>query len=117
MCPESRLRDQRHLWSRTKKKTTTLAPSHPQTLEPSHPQILTPEAQSLTLADGCPSFSSSLLLASLELSDTKVYEPSIGALLGTASHFCEDVVQLTTMDRKVDASPERARNVEMKEKT
>jgi len=30
---------------------------------------------------------SSLLLSSLELSDTKVYEPQIRALLGTASHF------------------------------
>jgi len=28
-----------------------------------------------------------VLLSSLELSDTKVYEPSIRALLGTASHF------------------------------
>jgi len=37
-------------------------------------------------------FSSSLLLSSLELSDTKVYEPHIRALLGTASHFCEVVV-------------------------
>ena len=35
---------------------------------------------------------SSFLLASLELSDTKVYEPEIRALLGTASHFCEVVV-------------------------
>ena len=33
--------------------------------------------------------SSSLSLSSLELSDTKVYEPYIRALLGTASHFCE----------------------------
>ena len=31
--------------------------------------------------------SSSLLLSSLELSDTQVYEPEIRALLGTASHF------------------------------
>jgi len=31
---------------------------------------------------------SSLLLSSLELNDTKVYEPSVRALLGTASHFC-----------------------------
>jgi len=30
--------------------------------------------------------------ASLELSDTNVYEPQIRALLGTASHFCEVVV-------------------------
>ena len=34
-----------------------------------------------------PAFSS-LLLSSLELSDTKVYEPYIRALLGTASQFC-----------------------------
>jgi len=33
--------------------------------------------------------SSSVLLSSLELSDTQVYEPEIRALLGTASHFCE----------------------------
>ena len=32
------------------------------------------------------------LLSSLELSDIKVYEPQIRALLGTASHFCEVVV-------------------------
>jgi len=37
-------------------------------------------------------FSSSVLLSSPELSDTKVYEPYIRALLGTASHFCEVVV-------------------------
>jgi len=36
--------------------------------------------------------SSSLLLSSLELSDTKVYEPQIRALLGTALHFCEVIV-------------------------
>jgi len=35
------------------------------------------------------SSSSSLLLSRLELSDTKVYEPQIRALLGTAAHFCE----------------------------
>ena len=35
---------------------------------------------------------SSLLLPSLKLSDTKVYEPEIRALLETASHFCEVVV-------------------------
>ena len=32
---------------------------------------------------------SSLVLSSLELSDTQVYEPYIRALLGTASYFCE----------------------------
>jgi len=41
---------------------------------------------------GTPQTSSSLLLSSLELSDTTVYEPYIRALLGTASHFCEVVV-------------------------
>ena len=34
---------------------------------------------------------SSLLLSSLELSDTEVYEPERRALLGTGSHFCETV--------------------------
>jgi len=38
------------------------------------------------------SSSSSLLLSSLELSDTKVYAPQIRARLGTAAHFCEVVV-------------------------
>ena len=33
------------------------------------------------------SFSSSLLLSSLELSDTQVYEPQMRALLGTDSHL------------------------------
>jgi len=32
---------------------------------------------------------SSLLLSSLEMSDTKVYEPQIRARLGTAAHFCK----------------------------
>ena len=35
---------------------------------------------------------SSVLLLSLELSDTQVCEPSIRALPGDASHFCEAVV-------------------------
>ena len=43
-------------------------------------------------ADDEPTVSSSLLLSSLELSDTQVYEPQIRALLGTASHFCKVVV-------------------------
>ena len=34
-------------------------------------------------------FSSSLFFSSLELSDTKVFEPQIRALLGTAAHFCK----------------------------
>ena len=37
-------------------------------------------------------FFSSLLLSSLELSDTKVYEREIRSLLVIASHFCEVVV-------------------------
>ena len=41
---------------------------------------------------------SSLLLSSLELSDTKVFEPSIRALLGTAAHFCEVVVLTSTLN-------------------
>jgi len=42
----------------------------------------------------------SLLLSSLELRDTKVYEPSIRALLGSALHFCEVVVlELTPLPR------------------
>ena len=36
--------------------------------------------------------SSSLLLSSLELSDTTLYEPQIRARLGTTAHFCEVVV-------------------------
>ena len=35
------------------------------------------------------SFFSSSLLSSLELNDTRVYEPQIRALLDPASHFCE----------------------------
>ena len=35
------------------------------------------------------------LLSSPELSDTKVYELAIRALIRTASHFCEVVVQST----------------------
>ena len=38
------------------------------------------------------SFLSSLLFSSLEFSHTKVYEPWIRALLGTASQFCDVVV-------------------------
>jgi len=41
---------------------------------------------------GLSSSFSSLLLSSLELSDTKVYEPQIRARLRTAAHFCEVVV-------------------------
>ena len=34
----------------------------------------------------------SVLLSSLELSTTTIYEPYMRALLGTAPHFCEAVV-------------------------
>ena len=43
--------------------------------------------------------SSSLLLSSLELRDTKVYEPYIRALLGTASHFCFCLAADSEQDR------------------
>jgi len=35
----------------------------------------------------------------LELSDANVYEPSIQALLGTASHYCEAVADAGTQKR------------------
>jgi len=47
-----------------------------------------------------PSSSSSLSLSSLELSDTKVYEPYIRAHRGTAAHFCEAVVLKLTRASK-----------------
>jgi hypothetical protein len=40
----------------------------------------------------CEDLSSSLLFSNLELSDTKVHEPSIRAFLGTDLHCCEVVV-------------------------
>ena len=43
-------------------------------------------------------FSSFLLLSSLELRDTPVYEPEIRARLGTTAHFCKLVV-LTAAER------------------
>ena len=36
----------------------------------------------------------------LELGDTKVYDPSIRALLGTASHYCEAVSGIPTNQRE-----------------
>ena len=45
-------------------------------------------------------FPPSLLISSLELSDTKVYQPEIRALLETNSHFCEVIVfELRTLPR------------------
>ena len=44
---------------------------------------------------------SSLSLSNLELNDTKIYEPSIRALLGTASNFCEVVVLKLGTDQEV----------------
>ena len=51
-----------------------------------------PEYRSGDIDFGVSSSSSSLLLSSLHLSATKVYQPQIRALLGTASQFCEVVV-------------------------
>jgi len=50
-------------------------------------------------------FSSSLLLSSLQLSDAKVYEPEIRALLGTAAHFCEVAVLMGVRPIMFDPSP------------
>ena len=50
------------------------------------------------------SFSSSLLLSSLELSETKIYEPQIRTLLGTASHFCEVTVLQLTLHNTFESS-------------
>jgi len=50
--------------------------------------------------------SPSVLLSSLELSNTKVYEPQIRALLGTASHFCEVVVLKLITFEQVQAAGE-----------
>ena len=78
----------------------TLALSHSLTLSLSHSLTLS-LSPSLTLSlslihapsrrgPACLLLScSSSLLFSLELSDTKVYEPEMRALSGTASHFCK----------------------------
>ena len=42
--------------------------------------------------DDEPFVSSSVFISSLELSDTKVYETSARAVLGTTTHFCRVVV-------------------------
>ena len=64
--------------------------------------------------------SSSLLLSSLALIDTQVYEPEIRARLGTAAHFCTAVVlkcesrvmmrhaQGGPFDRPISHHPQRA---------
>ena len=54
--------------------------------------VVVPQTTDGSVGGGPAGGSSSLLLSSLELSGTKVYEPQIRALLGTASHFCEVVV-------------------------
>jgi len=51
-----------------------------------------PPRQAQPLGHRAAFFFSSLLLSSLELSDTKVLSLKLRALLGTASHFCEVVV-------------------------
>ena len=45
------------------------------------------------------SSSSSLLLSSLELSDTEVYAPQIRALLGNASHLCAVAIPVLLLAR------------------
>ena len=68
------------------------------------------------MADPLGVFSSSLLLSSLELSDTKVYEPYTRTRLGTASHFCEVVVlklRTVPIDAGGDWDGSRRRHREM----
>jgi len=60
-----------------------------------------------------PSASSSSLRSSLELSDTRVSEPYIRALLGTASHFCEVLVPQSRIYQD-DAAGEAVRNFEVR---
>ena len=61
-----------------------------------------------------PVSSSSLLLSSLELSDTKVYEPQIRALLGTASHFCRQNTGFSTQSGPKTSAPGQVRMVKPK---
>ena len=53
--------------------------------------------------------SSSLLVSSLELSDTQVYEPQIRACLGTAARFCEVVscLQINTTAERLAGEVEK----------
>ena len=50
----------------------------------------------------------SLLPANLELSDTQVHEPQLGALLGTAPHFCEVAVPKSRTGSLATRQPSRA---------
>jgi len=50
--------------------------------------------------------SSYLLLSRLELSDTRVYEPLVRALLGSDSHFCEVVVRAVRLRRGLRNVPQ-----------
>ena len=69
-----------------------------------NPEPSTLEHDSQTRSAGpCFSF---LLLSSLELSDIKVYEHSIRALLGAASHFCVVVVLEWFCNRQDAWTPE-----------
>ena len=63
----------------------------------------------LVAANLWPGSSSSLLLSSLELSDTHVYEPYIRALFGTASHICE--VFVLKLIPVTDLTPRKRSNV------
>ena len=53
----------------------------------------------------------SLVRSSLELSYTKVYKPSIRALLGTASHFCEVVASQTPTHSSREVRPDLSLNI------
>jgi len=56
----------------------------------SQPSTMNPQPSTLNSQHS--TFFFALILSSLELSGTKVFEPYIRALLGTASHFCEVVI-------------------------
>ena len=76
----------------TARCTLSSCPTHnllsPREHVPESRLLPTPVLLFVEQPDSSPSSSSSLLLSSLELSDTKVYEPYIRARLGTAAHLC-----------------------------
>ena len=97
--PSPKLSTLNHQVSTLKPQLSTLNPQpstlnpQPSTLNP-QPSTLHPQAGSRACRHTCSGHrsSSSLLLSSLELSDTTIYEPSIRAFLGTASHSCSVIV-------------------------
>jgi hypothetical protein len=73
----------------------TLNPSNPTPYKPETLNFYNWQAQTERMIPTfvrAGNFSSSLLLSSLKLSDSKVDEPEMRSLLGTALHFCEVVV-------------------------